>query len=285
MTFSEISSLYYAVLVPIYGERESRGMLREVLRKIVGEDHGRKHDELTISIEEQSHLKAILEELKNGRPLQYVLNEAHFYGLNLYVDENVLIPRPETEELVHWVVKCCKENHTKQSLKILDVGTGSGCIALALKQQLPGAQVYALDVCEGALKVAAKNAQKYRLPVNFIKWNILERTDEKSEVGQFDVIVSNPPYVLKEEAKSMAPHVLQHEPHRALFVEGKQAMQFYEAIADYALVNLKPGGNLFFEINESYGQEVKSLLQLKNYRNIELKKDLSGKDRMVRGLK
>lgn len=218
----------------------------------------------------------ILAELKTQKPIQYILGETEFYGLKFMVDGNVLIPRPETEELVDLIVSSFKSQTSK--LRILDIGTGSGCIPISLKKNLPNAEVFAIDVSENALEIAKKNAKLNGVEVNFILKNILETNDLEQ---QFDVIVSNPPYVRMLEKEEIKPNVLEFEPHLALFVEDNDALLFYRKIAQLAKKNLTENGSLFFEINQYLGKETVDLLESLGFKNILLLKDIYGNDRMI----
>ena len=220
----------------------------------------------------------IIERLKNMEPIQYILGETEFFGMTFAVDKNVLIPRPETEELVELIIS---ENKDVQPVNILDIGTGSGAIAVALKKNLPGSIVSAWDVSPGALGVAAKNAADNGVQVLFEKVDILGVYPKEK---RFDIIVSNPPYVMESEKAVMDDNVLRHEPHLALFVPDNKALMFYERIADVALCLLEEGGRLYFEINAQKGQETVDMLACKGFRDIRLFTDLSGKDRMVRAV-
>ena len=223
---------------------------------------------------------SILKELKQEKPIQYIIGETEFYGLRFFVNENTLIPRPETEELVDWII----ENQTSEirnqtsENNILDIGTGSGCIPIALKKNLPEASVYAIDISEQALAVAQKNALENKVRINFIKKNILEVTDLEK---QFDIIVSNPPYVRNLEKVAIKKNVLEYEPHLALFVSDDDALLFYRKIALLAKKNLSSKGKLFFEINQYLGNETVCLLKDLGFQNIQLKKDFYGNDRMI----
>ena len=222
---------------------------------------------------------AILVELQQEKPIQYITGEAWFYGLRFEVNENTLIPRPETEELVEWIIESQKSKVQSQKLEILDIGTGSGCISISLKANLPQANVSAIDVSEQALEVAKINAVSNNVEVNFIQANILEVEDLNQH---FDVIVSNPPYVRNLEKQEIKKNVLDYEPHLALFVEDTDALLFYRKIAQLALKNLSPNGLLFFEINQYLGNETVDLLENLGFKNIELKKDIYGNDRMIK---
>ena len=222
----------------------------------------------------------IISELKTEKPIQYITGEAWFYGYRFEVNENTLIPRPETEELIEWIVEESKNLKIQQpnNLNILDIGTGSGCIPISLKKELPNAEVFTIDVSEKALEMARKNAVDNEVEVNFMLKNILE-TD--SLVEKYDVIVSNPPYVRNLEKQEIKKNVLAYEPHLALFVEDSDALLFYRKIAQLALTSLTPNGKLFFEINQYLGKETVELLENLGFKNIELRKDFVGNDRMI----
>ena len=231
---------------------------------------------------------AILAQLQQEKPIQYITGEAWFYGLQFEVNENTLIPRPETEELVEWIIESWKSENQKR-INVLDIGTGTGCIPITLKTNLPQANVFAIDVSEMALEVARRNAELNKVEVNFIQANILEVEDVskiQTSISQlptnFDIIVSNPPYVRNLEKQEIKKNVLDYEPHLALFVEDTDALLFYRKIAQLAIKNLSPNGLLFFEINQYLGKETVELLENLGFKNIELKKDMFGNDRMIR---
>lgn len=232
---------------------------------------------------------AVVSDLQQEKPIQYITGETWFYGLRFQVNENTLIPRPETEELVEWIIESQKSNVQSQTLAILDIGTGTGCIPISLKSNLPQANVSAIDVSEHALEVAKRNAELNKVEINFIQANILEVQDlsqlptPNSQLRtNFDIIVSNPPYVRNLEKQEIKKNVLEYEPHLALFVEDTDALLFYRKIAQLALKNLSPNGLLFFEINQYLGNETVELLKNLGFKNIELKKDLYGNDRMIK---
>ena len=225
----------------------------------------------------------LLAELKKQKPIQYILGETEFYGLPFLVNENVLIPRPETEELVDLIIK--EEARSKRQearVRILDIGTGSGCIAISLAKNIPTAEVYAIDVSEKALATAQKNAELNKVEVTFILKNILKADDLEQ---QFDVIVSNPPYVRNLEKAEINPNVLEYEPHLALFVEDDDALLFYRKIAQLAMKNLSPNGQLYFEINQYLGNETVALVESFGFSDVKLIKDIYGNDRVLFGEK
>lgn len=223
---------------------------------------------------QEKQLEAALERLQNAEPVQYLTGKSEFFGMDFEVSHAVLIPRPETEELVQWIIDDQADAHGD----ILDVGTGSGCIAIALAKNLPKMTVQAIDLSEAALEVASKNAENNQVSVQFRKDNILEIEDLGQE---FDVIVSNPPYVRELEKASMRPNVLEHEPKMALYVEDSNALIFYHKIAILARKHLKKNGALYFEINQYLGPETSNLIQEIGFET-ELKKDIFGNDRMIK---
>ncbi|MFI1745873.1 peptide chain release factor N(5)-glutamine methyltransferase [Thalassobellus sediminis] len=222
--------------------------------------------------------------LEEEKPIQYILGETEFYGLPFKVNEHTLIPRPETEELVEWIIKEYKNYNSE--IRILDIGTGSGCIAIALAKQLKCAKVYALDISKDALKVARKNAELNEVDIEFIEADILNIDESLFDSEfKFDIIVSNPPYVRGKEKDLMKANVLNNEPHLALFVKDENPLQFYKIITDFAIEKLKESGQLFFEINEFLGKDMIRLLLKTNFKNIQLKQDIFKKDRMIKGEK
>lgn len=221
-----------------------------------------------------------MEALERFEPIQYIIGETEFYGLPFDVTPATLIPRPETEELVEWILK----DAGLTSLSILDVGTGTGCIPITLAKQLPQAQVTSIDVSTEALAVATRNAERNGVNVQFIPQSVLETEALETCFADqfFDVIVSNPPYVRHLEKHEIQPNVLEHEPHLALFVEDDDALLFYSHIGQFALNHLKKGGKLYFEINQYLGNETIALVESLGFQNIVLRKDLFGNDRMLR---
>ena len=235
-----------------------------------------KADDLLMESEILKVHKSLIK-LKKGQPLEYVIGNAFFHGLTLKVDENVLIPRPETEELVEWI----SNDYKSTKPKILDIGTGSGCIALALANDLPGAKITACDVSQKALAIAMQNAAALKLNVKWLVHDILLHQPSNLP-NKLDVMVSNPPYVLSSEREQMQPRVIDWEPHLALFVEDSDPLLFYHAIATIGKDQLSAGGRLYFEIHEDYGDEIFHILSRHEYTNIELRKDMQQKDRMIR---
>lgn len=234
----------------------------------------------TVSESELLKLNFAVKELKKHKPIQYVLCEADFYGLKFKVNEHVLIPRPETEELVHLIIK----DNKIDAPAILDIGTGSGCIPITLKKNIPLAKVTGMDISIEALEVAKQNTILNRVEVELISDSILHLTSRLSHLtSHFDIIVSNPPYICISEKESMNKNVLEYEPHLALFVENNDPLLFYKAICDYALKHLNENGKIYFEINQALGSETKNMLENKGFKSVELIKDLSNNNRILRG--
>jgi len=277
MTIKHYRDYFIQELTPLYdvGEAESFFYLTlEAKHQLQRVDLALQPD-LAFSESELKIWSFILDQLKKEIPIQYILGVTHFYGLEFEVNSAVLIPRPETEELVDWIIQSSK---VQSKFKILDIGTGSGCIAIALAKNLPNAQVFALDVSEKALATAKKNAEKNQVQLTFIHQSILETVDLAQE---FDIIVSNPPYVRELEKHEIKNNVLDNEPHLALFVEDNDALIFYRKIAQLAQKNLKLKGQLYFEINQYLGQETLDLLRKMGFKDTVLRKDIYGNDRMI----
>jgi len=231
------------------------------------------------SIEQQHEIKKIVEKIKNNIPIQYILGETEFYGLPFKVNESVLIPRPETEELVEWILS---ENPVEERLNLLDIGTGSGCIAISLKNSSPDWSLDAFDISKDALLTATQNAILNGVNVTFSEVDIL---NPPALIGRkWDIIVSNPPYVLESEKSEILPNVLNHEPHLALFVTDNDGLLFYRHIAQFAKQHLKQNGQLFFEINRMLGKMTVDLLESMGFYTVELRKDISGNDRMIKAV-
>jgi release factor glutamine methyltransferase len=279
----------------IYDESESSNIAQLILEDCTGLSRttlllNRQED---LSADQEEKLKQQLQRLQQHEPVQYILSKAWFYGMELYVDKNVLIPRPETEELVDWIVKDVKaagldvfERGPMQAdltshLKILDIGTGSGCIALALKKAMPKAEVWGCDISEEALNVARRNGAALDIRVDFQGINFLDEAQQKF-LPSVDIIVSNPPYVPVKDKDTMQPNVLNYEPHTALFVPNDDALVFYKAIAQFAKRRLHQNGFIYLEIHEDLGESVVDLFKGEGYHQVELRKDMQEKNRMVR---
>lgn len=237
--------------------------------------------DFNIDDEKLAILNAVLDRLKKEEPIQYIIGRTEFYGYPFLVDEYTLIPRPETEELVEWIINSVSKFQSSKvpALKILDIGTGSGCIPIALAKNLSTANISAIDISTEALKVAKQNAELNKVNVNFIELDILSASDLPQK---YDVIVSNPPYVRELEKAEIKNNVLRNEPHLALFVDDENPLIFYDKIADLAKEYLSENGMLFFEINQYLGDETVQLLQEKGFTTVELKKDLFQNDRMIK---
>ncbi len=232
--------------------------------------------EFLITTNKLSLLNLALQRLQNEEPIQYILGKTEFYGFSFLVNKNTLIPRPETEELVETILEGA---NAFKALQILDIGTGSGCIPISLAKKLPKATIFAIDVSKEALAIAKQNASRNNVAINFLQEDIL-----KAEIlaQKFDIIVSNPPYVRALEKVAIKNNVLANEPHLALFVEDNNPLIFYDKIANLAKKYLRKNGMLYFEINEYLGKEMIDLLVLKGFKDIHLKKDLFGKDRILK---
>lgn len=281
MTIKELKTYFTRQLQAVHERDEIESfffILTEYLHHLKRIDIALQPD-LQILDTDLERWETIISDLQNEKPIQYITGEAWFYGLQFEVNENTLIPRPETEELVEWIVESQKSKAKSQKLEILDIGTGTGCIPISLKANLPEANISAIDISEKALEVAKRNATSNKVEINFIQTNILEEEDLHT---QFDVIVSNPPYVRNLEKEEIKKNVLDYEPHLALFVEDNDALLFYRKIAELALKNLALNGYLFFEINQYLGKETVALLEKLGFQNIELRKDFKGNDRMIK---
>jgi len=277
MNFKALKEYFISEMVGYEEPQEALALFYMVVEHVSGRTRSNflHHQEVEVKPEELSACQEIVKQLKQRKPIQYILKEAHFYGLTFHVDPAVLIPRAETEELVDWILQEVKPTIYKGSL--LDVGTGSGCIAISLKKHLENWDVFAMDISAAALTVAVHNAQKNNVQVEFIAADVLTYSSDQ----KYTVIVSNPPYIKADEKEAMHANVLDHEPHTALFVSNHEPLIFYKAIADLALKNLESQGYLFFEINEYLGEETMAMLRDKGFNDIVLRKDMQGKDRMI----
>lgn len=277
MIIKEYRTYFLEKLAPVFDMMEAENFFAITLEELKGWKRIdlAMNPDYEMTGEEIEKWNSILLKLEAQRPIQYIFGKAHFYGLEFKVNENTLIPRPETEELVEWIIK---DSQNERGLKVLDIGTGSGCIAISLAKNLDGAEVSAIDVSEKALTVARENARQNEAVVNFHLINILEA---EMLPHKYDIIVSNPPYVRHLEKAEIKPNVLEHEPHLALFVEDDDPLLFYRKIARLAQIHLKPDGRLFFEINQYLGPETVDMLKAEGFKHIVLRKDLMGNDRMV----
>lgn len=277
MTLKQYKDLFLATLVPVVDAGEAERFFYITLEELAGwrrMDY-LMHPEAKITASDELQWKAVLNSLEQQQPIQYIFGKAHFFGLEFKVNEDTLIPRPETEELVEWIIH---ENNKRQAFSVLDIGTGSGCIPITLAKHIPQATVSTIDVSANALLIAKENAQANDVAVNFILTDILQANTLPQ---QYDVIVSNPPYVRNLEKAEIKPNVLQYEPHLALFVEDSDPLIFYRKIAHLAVNYLTPGGKLYFEINQYLGAETVTLLEEIGFTNVILRKDLFGNDRMI----
>ncbi len=307
MQLKEIKNIYHKELDEIYQKEEVDSFFYLLIEHYLHLERFvlALQPNLTISKKEEQPLFEALTLLKLERPVQYIIGNTHFMGLDFEVSENVLIPRPETEELVRWILDEVRNtkyevsssplnNHSvakriridmrgnkNNNIKILDIGTGSGCIAISLAKNIPEAKVYALDVSKDALEIAKRNAAKNETVVEFIQADILEFPELQD---RFDMIVSNPPYVREIEKKEIQKNVLENEPDLALFVSDENPLIFYKAIAHFAKRHLNSGSSLFLEINQYLGKETRDLLEHHNFSEIELRKDMFGNDRILKGI-
>ncbi len=268
-------------LQPKYTKGETEAFIRIIFRHLM------HYEAVDILLHKDSVLpdfistkiEKVVDELLNDRPIQYIFGETYFHGHVFGVDSSTLIPRPETEELVDWIV----DSHPEKDLSVLDAGTGSGCIAISLALALKFAEVTAIDISEGALAKAGENARRLKASVRFEKADILSLS--ASDGRRYDLIVSNPPYIADSERSAMERNVLDYEPATALFVPDNDALRFYRALARYAKDALKPGGRLYFEINSRFPEEMRQLLKEEGFCDIELRRDMQGLYRFAAGTK
>ena len=283
MTLHEAQQQLLFQLYGIYSNSEALQITDIVMENITGWKRIDRvqNKKFPLQPEKLDKLKQFTHELLQHKPIQYVLKEAWFAGMLLHVDNRVLIPRPETEELVDWVVRDLRSAQNNKGISILDIGTGSGCIALGLKKQLPICEVHACDVSEEALQVAVKNAALNNLTIQFHLANILLEK-EYQRFPSVDFIVSNPPYISYNDKSLMAPNVVDYEPHLSLYVPDNDPLLFYRAIFNFAKSNLIKEGTVYLEIHEEFSEPVRQLLLQSGFLKIEIRKDMQGKDRMVK---
>lgn len=282
MLWKEQYRLLKQALLQQYEEGEASAIARLVVEH-TGKADMRAIEASIVTTEQTEQINRYLKELLTHRPVQYVLNEAWFYHLKFEVNESVLIPRPETEELVDMIIQEAMNTTSSNIMpptSFLDIGTGSGCIPITIKKNIPAAEVTAVDVCSEALHIAMNNAVTHETEINFQLLDFLDENKWK-ELGMFNVIISNPPYVKGSERQTMSKHVLQYEPHKALFVPDNDALIFYRKIAAFATTHLKPGGKVYVEINQQLGKETAAVFREKGFTNVELLKDMSGNERFV----
>ncbi|WP_192822404.1 peptide chain release factor N(5)-glutamine methyltransferase [Rufibacter sp. LB8] len=278
-TIQDVLQRLSQTLVTLYEAPEAQSMAEWVLQHLLKASRfellQRRKEIFPESLESQLH--DIQQRLLQHQPIQYVLGEASFYGRDFLVTPAVLIPRPETEELVQLVIKAFQHHPNP---KLLDIGTGSGCIPITLAAELPTAELWGLDVSADALNIAKRNAETLGQKVTWLQQDILQEIPAVAPAS-LDAVISNPPYVLEEEKQLMRENVLDFEPHLALFVPNHDPLLFYRRIAHLAQHLLKPGGRLFFEINERYAQETQDMLQESGYQDVQILQDLRGKERMT----
>ncbi len=280
----ELQALMKMQLREMYPPQEADSIVRRLFEYITklspAEMALQKNRKLSES--EIHFIQRSFKRLKHHEPLQYVIGSTNFFGFEFKVDPDVLIPRPETEELVDWILKDRKD--PSASIRILDIGTGSGCIAISLKKHLPEAEVHAIDISKGALDIAEENAFHLDTVISFRQLDILDE-ESRGDMPGFDIIVSNPPYVNSEDRERMEPNVLEHEPALALFVDDDDPLLYYREIIEFSLDHLNKKGRLYFECNEKSAHEVVRMLTENGFSKIESRKDMQGKPRMVLGVK
>lgn len=259
---SEIKSFYFLIMQSVCGLNKQSLLLGEA----------------QMFPDKKPVVEKMVADLKKRCPIQYILEETEFYGLKFKVNRHVLIPRPETEELVEWILN--EPDVRRSPFTILDIGTGSGCIAVALAEFLPDAKIYASDISGKALEIAAENARNNQTSVQFVRHDIFDALPENLP-EQFDAVVSNPPYITPEEQKNMSETVLKYEPHQALFTPQGEPLLFYERIADVARERLKPNGKLYFETSATHGKDAAKMLSSKRFKSVRLLRDISGKERIL----
>ncbi|MBR9915969.1 MAG: peptide chain release factor N(5)-glutamine methyltransferase [Algicola sp.] len=288
MRLRTILDIYHKELDALYGKQEVDSFFNLLidhylqLKRI----HIVVDPEYVITKSEEQPLFEALSALKLEQPIQYIIGVTDFYGLTFKVNTHTLIPRPETEELVSWILSDQKGNESVDPLQIMDIGTGSGCIAITLAKKLTNARVIGMDISEKALELSRENAISNMVDLSFLQGDILNVTRSDHLLNhKLDVVVSNPPYVRHLEKAEMQNNVLNNEPHTALFVSDDNPLIFYKAIGEFAKDKLKPNGLLYFEINEYLGRETMTLLEQQGFKNIKLKQDMFGKDRMIRAEK
>jgi release factor glutamine methyltransferase len=278
MQSQQAEQLLLQQLATVYEPAEAAAIANLVMEDVTGRNRMQRRlaKTETLTAEQEARLQQLIPQLLQHRPVQYVLGKAWFFGMELQVNESVLIPRPETEEMVQWILE---EKTVRQHARILDIGTGSGCIPIAIKKNWPSAMVWGMDISEDALAMAAANGVGQRVEIQWVQADILDPQQWPAQA--FDVIISNPPYIPQQESSRLDKHVTDWEPHLALFVPDNDPLLFYRRIADFARQQLSPGGSLYFECHQDYAAPTSHMLQEKGFA-VELRKDLFGNDRMMR---
>lgn len=279
MQIKSYQNRFKEVLSPLYDEMEAEQLFLIALEEIEGKSRIDLVMNPDLQTDRLTTWDEVLADLQQEKPIQYIFGRAYFYGLTFNVNENTLIPRPETEELVEWIINSVDAD---KPIRILDIGTGSGCIGITIAKELPNAHVTLMDVSPKALEMAAQNAKENGIEVQTVLQDVLVL---EQLPAQYDVIVSNPPYVRNLEKVEIKKNVLAYEPHLALFVEDDDALIFYRKIATLANDNLQEGGMLFYEINQYLGAETVALFESLLFTDIELRKDMVGNDRMIKAIK
>ena len=281
MTIHEARRQLIEKIAGLYDSNEAANIADLVIEHVTGLDRkGRIGDgNNSLSASQSDQLQKAIARLSTHEPVQYVLNESWFCGLKFYVDKNVLIPRPETEELVEWIISNLK--FPLRKLKIFDIGSGSGCISITLKRKIRKADVWSCDISDAALMVARRNASSLGADVNFLLLDFLQGS-ERNGLPVFDIIVSNPPYIPQKDKIKMHSNVVDHEPHTALFVPDNDPLVFYKAIATFGKTSMAATGHIFLEVHEDYSVAVKEVFLSAGYLSVEIKKDMQGKERMLK---
>jgi len=284
MTLFDLQNQFRKELANIYPLGEINSIFKLLVKNYLNFDAAELVLEAKkeLNKEADEYFQTALRRLLKKEPVQYIIGETSFYNLTFKVNPDVLIPRPETEELVQWIISDIQANQANRKIKILDIGTGSGCIAISLAKNIPNATIWALDISKSALEIAKYNATLNEITINLLNIDILKT---KTLPQYFDIIVSNPPYIKLEEKKVMHDNVLQHEPEQALFVSNTDPLIFYKKIVEIASKYLTPNGKLYFEINQYLGKETLELIPSKEFKNTILEKDFLGNDRMIRAEK
>jgi len=282
-TVKDAYNVFKTELTPVYSLPETEALSSLMLSEVTGLSKAslKAFTDTELNVVQSERLLTLLNELKTGKPVQYILGHTEFYGLPFEVNPSVLIPRPETEELVEWILQSVPST---SQINILDIGTGSGCIPIVLKSKLTNSKLFAIDISIKALVTAQRNAALNQVEIAFIEADILSIEPSKITEQQYNIIVSNPPYVTSTDKLQMHHNVTDFEPHTALFVPDEAPLLFYIAIAQFATTHLEKGGYLFFEINENYGAETVAMLADNGFQQIELRQDMGGKDRMIKAV-